>query len=72
MVRMEAIDEIKSLVQLIRSQLPSASISTDELMLERGYEAGDNLFYLWIEALADVTNDFIQKKNEPEMFPPAN
>ena len=68
MVRMEAIDEIKSLVQLIRSQLPSASISADELMLERGYEVGDNLLYLWIEALADVTNDLIQQKNEQEII----
>ena len=67
MTRMKTIDEIEYLVQLIRSQLPSASISTDELMLERGYEVGDSLFYLWIEAVADVTNDFIPEKNEQEV-----
>lgn len=68
MMMSDAIDEIEVLVQHIRSQLPAASISTDELMLERGYEIDDNLFNLWIEALADVTNTFIKQKNEQEVI----
>jgi hypothetical protein len=62
------IDEIEALVQFIRLKLPSASMSTDGLMLEKGYEIDDGLFYLWIEVLADITNNFIQQKNEQEVI----
>ncbi len=59
--------EISDFVGLIRSQFPLASTRTDQLMVERGFEIENDLFYLWIEALADVTNEFIQQKSESEI-----
>jgi hypothetical protein len=63
----ENTDEISEFVQLIRSQFPLASTRTDQLMAERGFEIEDDLLYLWIEALADVTNEFIRQRSESEI-----
>jgi len=51
----------------IREALPDAAAKTDEIMRERGFESDEDAEHLWVEALADVTNSHIQRRDQDEV-----
>ena len=59
-------DDVKVFVAAIRQMLPNAAAKTDQIMIGRGFELEEEAHYLWIEALADVSNSLIREKNENE------
>lgn len=61
---MDSDKETGAFVQGIRSGLPGAADRVDALMRERGWELEDVVDYLWVEALADVTNESIHQRDE--------
>jgi len=63
---MSAEKDIDEFVLSIRKELPLESDLTDQKMLERGFDLEDELHHLWVEQLADVTNEFLRQKNFEE------
>ena len=61
---METDRDVANLVEAIRKALPEAAKWTDGKMMALGFALNDNLYHLWIEALADVTNDAIRERRE--------
>lgn len=61
---MDSDKEIKAFIQVIRSGLPETANWADALLHERGWELEDVEDYLWVEALADVTNQSIHQRDE--------
>jgi hypothetical protein len=59
--------DIREFVAKIRRQLPSEAEKADALMRVRGFDIDEELDYLWIEALADVTNACIRRRNQQAM-----
>ena len=54
--------EIRNFIKAIRKALPNATEKTDAIMHERGFESDQEAEYLWVEALADVTNNAISMR----------
>ena len=59
--------EIQKFFERIRDALPEVASKTDEIMRERGFNSDDETEYLWLEALADITNMYIQRRNQDKL-----
>ena len=59
--------EIRYFIKAIRKALPNAAEKTDAIMHERGFESDQEAEYLWVEALADVTNMYVHQRNQHEV-----
>lgn len=58
-------EELQSLVDRIRHQLPEAARHTDRILAARGYDESElgGMPLTWIDALADTTNDAAREKD---------
>jgi hypothetical protein len=59
--------EIRGFVKSIRQALPDAAAKTDEIMRGRGFDSEEDAEFIWVEALADVTNMYIRRRNQEEV-----
>lgn len=64
---MDKRSEIRDFLRAIRLALPDAAVRTDEIMCEHGLDSHENAEYLWVEALADVTNRQIRQRNQKKV-----
>jgi hypothetical protein len=59
--------EIREFLRAIRNALPDAAAKTDEIMRGRGFDSDEDAEYLWVEALADLTNIHIRQRNQTDL-----
>ena len=66
---MDEAAEAKTFLITVRQALPGASLRTDSLIRLRGGEPQEynKMPHLWLEALADITNQDIAERNEVEV-----
>lgn len=64
---MGAEQDIREFVQAIRNALPEAAQKTDHMMRGRGWDSDEGAEYIWVEALADVTNMYVRRRDQQEV-----
>ena len=60
--------ELKVFIDSIRRSLTDASEKADKIMSAQGFEEEDEAYYLWLEALADVTNNLMSQRLKGEVI----
>lgn len=60
-------NELKTFVESIRNHLPDAAEKTDNIMIGLGFEKEDEVYALWVESLAEVTNTLMRQRDQREV-----
>jgi len=59
--------DIRKFIKTIRRALPDAAAETDDIMRKRGFDSEADAGSLWVEALADVTNMCIRRRDQDDV-----
>jgi hypothetical protein len=59
--------DIRKFIKTIRRALPDAAAETDDIMHKRDFDSEADAGSLWVEALADVTNMCIRRRDQDEV-----
>lgn len=59
--------DIEYFIKELREEFPDEAKLTDDLHKHRGFELEDKAYFIWVEALSDITNQKIKRREKEEL-----